>query len=574
MKTPSRLLILLAGALVLALALPGCSDDDDDNPTGPGDGSDTTAPRVVSVSPAAGSIRVATDAMVVVTFNEAMDLDSDDGAVTLSHGTITGQSWTGNRTLSISHDGWPEATQIEITVGTDLADEAGNNLASALTVSFWTESSVLAFLDSAPADGAVDVNRNASVMLLFSTGMNQASLLGGVTIADDTKTVYDFSVSEGEAGVYTLDPVDTFPANTLITVTIGTGVQSVDGEFLAAEQSFDFTTGTEADSTPPTIIGFDPASGSTMDPDHGSLTVTFSEPMNTSTFAPTRMNGQFAWLASLSGGVELLWNGDNTEVTVPVPDDLPAGLHLELTFAGYADANGVVQDGETEWSVTVAGDGSPYPVSDGARYTMLGSWESGVQGSSDPTDSGDEEIYYQFVARAAANQWNLEEYFDPGYATLDYYDIFEVTSSGVRWLGFAEEQSKSGGVDKEFTEILFSNPVLMAALPLQVSDDWSTDTQVTFPGEGTLDATLSGEVVARDDLPFVDSGEIEIYWSDAWQINMLLEGSADGQPILSEERTYWFVVGIGMVRQDAYEENYDEGWWERSQTWLDIGEGR
>ena len=357
-------------------------------------------------------------------------------------------------------------------------------------------------------------------------------------------------------------------ASTLITVTITTAVQTSGGENLAEAVSFSFTTGMEVDTTPPTIVGFDPPNGSTMQADQGSVTITFSEPMDTGSLQPSRMNGQLLWLLSQVGS-EPLWNAEGTEITVPLPDDLPAGLRLEVGFAGYSDANGVVQPDETLWASTVAGTGNPYPVSDGARYAMFGSWARGELDNPMPTETGDEAVWYQFTARGGS-QWNLEEYFDPSYTILDYYDIYSVTSASVSWLGFAEDM----GAAKEFTELFFTVPVVMADLPLSVGSDWTTNTQLTFPGEGTIDATIDGGVVSRADLPFENVEDFDVYWSDAWQIDIVLDASAGGDPILHEDRSYWFVNGVGMVRQTRYEENYqpgDEGW-ENTETWL-VPEG-
>ncbi len=568
MRNPWRLLLILAGVLALAIILPACSDDD---PTDPGDGGgpDTDAPTVAGISPSNGSTNVSDSESVVITFNEPMDADSDDGAVTLSHGTITTQTWTDDRNLTVAHTDWPEGTRVEVTVGTGFADVAGNNLAAALTVGFWTESSILAFLDSDPASGATNVNRNASVMLLFSQDMNESSLLSGVTIADDTKANYPFSVDEGEEGQYTLNPDDTFVENTIITVTIGTGVQSQQGENLAEEVAFSFTTGADVDTTPPTIVGFDPPSGSTMSPDQGSLRVIFSEAMDTGTFSPSRMNAQLLLTLEAGGGAEPLWNAAGTEVTVPLPTGITAGLFLEIGFAGFSDANGVVQPGETIWSSRVAGTGDPFPVADGQHFILEGSLAGGSIGDPDPEWSGEETQYLGYGARATAGQWNLEDYTGPDFATFEEYDIIGVGSGGVSWLGFAEDDGGMG-----FDEYLFTAPLVSAEAPLVVGNTWNSAASVTFP-EGTADATLAGEVISYGDLVIGEFDGFLIYWSDAWEVETELEASAEGDVFTREERTAWYVPGIGLVREVLYEERLDpedDPGWEESDLWLLLEE--
>ena len=561
MRNPWRIMLILTGVLTLAFMLPACSDD----PADPGGGgADTTAPTVAGVSPSNGSTNVGDSEPLVITFNEAMDPDSDDGAVTLSHGTISSQTWTDSRTLTVAHTDWPEATRVEMTVGTGFADVAGNHLAAALTVGFWTESTTLAFLDSDPASGATNVNRNASVMLLFSADMNESSLLTGVTIADDTKANYEFSVNAGENGQYTLDPVDTLPGSTLITVTIGTAVQSQQGANLAEAVSFSFTTGADVDTTPPTIVGFDPPSGSTMSPDHGSITVTFSEPMDIGTFNPTRMNAQFARTIDQVGG-QPLWNAAGTQVTVPLPAGIAAGLSLEIGFADYADANGVVQAAETLWSVRVAGAINAFPVTDGQRFILEGTLAEGNLGNPNPIWTGEEVQYLGYSARSTSGQWNLEDFTGPDFATVQEYDIIGVGSSAVTWLGFAQDDGGSG-----FTELFFTSPLVSVELPLAVGNTWTSTASVTFP-EGTAVGTIDGEVISHGNLVIGDFDGTELYWSDAWEVETVLEASTGGDIFTRETRTAWYVPGVGLVRETLYEERLDpedEPGWEDSDLWL------
>ena len=54
-------------------------------------------------------------------------------------------------------------------------------------------------------------------------------------------------------------------------------------------------------------------------------------------------------------------------LTVGLPT-LPAGLEMAITFAGYADQSGNVQNTATDWSAKVAGTADIYPMADGIRH--------------------------------------------------------------------------------------------------------------------------------------------------------------------------------------------------------------
>jgi hypothetical protein len=129
---------------------PDGGGDDGDGDGGGGD--DTTAPTVVSVSPASGAAGVREDATVVFVFSEPMDQLSVQNSVdTSALGGVTFAWSDGGTTLTITPDAPlayaegagndPDATaaiQYDVTVGTGGADEAGNVLAVGAQTVFTT----------------------------------------------------------------------------------------------------------------------------------------------------------------------------------------------------------------------------------------------------------------------------------------------------------------------------------------------------------------------------------------------------------------------------------------------------
>ncbi|MEW5801617.1 MAG: Ig-like domain-containing protein [bacterium] len=107
-----------------------------------------------------------------------------------------------------------------------------------------------------PGDGTQDVPPNTSLLISFSTEMN-ASTFNGSTI-----TVRG-SVSGLHTGTFTyepsvkrlkIDPDADFTPGEQITVVLSTDIRNLQGAGLASEYTWSFTTGTQADTIPPSRV--------------------------------------------------------------------------------------------------------------------------------------------------------------------------------------------------------------------------------------------------------------------------------------------------------------------------------
>lgn len=525
----------------------------------------SSPPIIVGMSPNDGATGVSVAEGIVLTFNEAMDTESHVGQVTMSHGDLGIQTWLDDRTLSVGHTDWPEGTEVTVTVGTGLTDAAGTALAEAFTASFWTVSTTVMLLDFSPADGAVDVNRDASITLLFSTEMSDDTIANGVTISDGTRVVYTFTLDGGGDEAYTLDPDDRFPADTEIIVELVTSIQSDAGEHLAEDTVFSFTTGSDIDETPPTIVAFEPANGAIIPPDFGYVRIVFSEPIDTGTFEPVWANAQFLW--SMIEMDDPIWNGDGTELTLPLPLDLAPGLSLQVSFRDYADVNGVVQTEQDDWSITVAGTAEIYPFVDGNQLLYTGLYAYGEMGNTEPLEQWDGYRFVEYEARATAGQWNIWESEDSKSEMLDQYDIVAVDAAGIDWLGFAEDND-----DKVLEEWLFDSPILFLQYPPAVSDTWQSSTTLTM-GDLSFTATLDCEYLAIEDLDldiFEEDFGFPVSWTDTWKVEMIIDVDQDGEDEFLETRTVWYAPGVGIVREMKHEDNStdDPPSWEEADFWL------
>ncbi|MCP4291908.1 MAG: Ig-like domain-containing protein [bacterium] len=558
-RTPKSLFLLFA-LTSMALLFVACSEDPSDPDDG--DDGDTTAPSVTEMVPGDGDLVFDFSQQVEIQFNEDMDSESAEGNITLSHGTITNYFWISPNRLNVIHSEWPEATDITVTVGTGLLDISGNNLGSAVTATFTTSTSQLALIGISPDDGSTDVNRNTNIGLGFTEPV--IGLESGVTISDGTRIDYSYDVTNLDDGNYTLSLHDILPAETEMTVTIGTDFY---GEYtytsLESAHSFSFTTGLDLDTTPPTIVSITPASGSIIPVDQGTVVVEFSEPVNLNDFTPPSMNGQFAW-ALEQGGLEPELNGDGTQLTIYLPAILPAGLSLEVVLANYPDVYDNMQTEETAWSATVAGTEAAYYLEDGFRWTTSGPYEEGDLGNPTPTHTEYYTNFYEFHERSAANQWELVEY-DWEWSELDFYDIFYITANEISMLGFADDEGSG------FQEYLLTSPLVLFELPFSTSNTWTSSSSVTLP-EGTISAVRSGEVIGQVDLEVGEQDGSLVTWTDAWKVDLEATFSGGGEVLQASNAQFWVVPGIGVVRELDYSEYFEDGdtGWERSDLWRDL----
>ncbi|MFN2370430.1 MAG: Ig-like domain-containing protein, partial [Candidatus Krumholzibacteriia bacterium] len=422
-------------------------------------------------------------------------------------------------------------------------------------------------LSTTPADGATGVNRDTGIELVFSQDLSTTQLAANVTISNIlTKAVYPFAVSRLDDGRFLLDPDDTLPADTTLFVTVAAGLQAYGGATLAAARTVQFTTGFEVDTTPPEIVAFEPADGTTtVPPDQGFLRITFSEPVDTDSVRPESWNLEFALVVE-SSPAEPLWNGDNTEITVPLPADLPAGLPMEITFVGLRDLAGNEQTTPTTWSVKVQGSADYLPWVDGARYfeELATAW--GVVGNTVP-DGTDDRTEFLRIDKLSATDYSFAEYDGSFTTPTGRSDQFRKTGSAMLWIGFEDDSTKVRrrlpvSPDKA---IMFDQPLTLLPLPIAVGT-WTSSTTVTVPGEGDYTATIDGRVIGRGDYPVPMTGG-DIYLKDAWRVARVLSVGFEGTPAFTQTDTVWYSPTLGEVHRASHEVDLIADEWHTEDAW-------
>jgi hypothetical protein len=244
--------------------------------------SSPTAPSIASTVPANGATGVPLTQVVTATFNKAMD------ATTVNTSTFTvagpgGAPVTGavaySGTTATFTPAAPLAggTLYTATIATGAKDPAGTALASKFA---WTFTN--------PLNTTSNVPINQKITAIFSQAMNPATVVASGTFTVAVAGVGGAAVTGtvtyvAATNTATFAPTANLLPSTLYTATVNTPAQSAAANALASSYAWSFTTGKTADTTPPTVIATNPASGITGVPANQAITATFSKVVDPAT---------------------------------------------------------------------------------------------------------------------------------------------------------------------------------------------------------------------------------------------------------------------------------------------------
>ena len=141
-------------------------------------------------------------------------------------------------------------------------------------------------VSTTPVNGAIGVNMNTVLTATFNKVVDSSTVNSVTfTLKNGTTPIAGLVTYSGMTAVFT--PSVTLSPNTLYTATITTGVRDKANNALKENYTWSFTTGTNADVTPPTVIFTNPAPNATAIPLTQIISATFSETMNAATISGT-----------------------------------------------------------------------------------------------------------------------------------------------------------------------------------------------------------------------------------------------------------------------------------------------
>ena len=272
-------------AFLLLIFAAGCSDPDKTG-TNPG----LIPPTVISETPPSGAAGVCPTAVITATFSVAMQPATINATTftvtpgvigTITHDTTnTIFTFTPSSALALS-------TQYTATITTGAIDVYGIALASDFVWTFTTSSEACApptVVSVAPPDLAVGICPSTLVVATFSEAMNPATIISPATtftLTGPGVTPVAGAVTYA-ASTATFTPTNPLAVSTLYTATITTGAQDLNGDALASNKVWTFTTAAAA-CAPPTVVSVAPPDLAVGICPSTLVVATFSEAMNPAT---------------------------------------------------------------------------------------------------------------------------------------------------------------------------------------------------------------------------------------------------------------------------------------------------
>lgn len=250
--------------------------------------SDTSAPTATISSPAAGST-VATGSTVTIS-GSATDSGGAVGGVEVS--VDDGATWKpANGRASWSFAWVAPGTPGSVTIRARAIDDSGNfsPTGTAVTVNVGTvDTTAPTVTGIAPSNNASNVPVGTAVTATFSEAMDPSTINTTTFTLSRSGTAVAATVNyNASTRVATLQPSSPLAGSTVYTAVVRGGgtdprVKDLAGNALASNRQWSFTTGV-VDTTAPTISSLSPAANATGVARGTSVSVTFSEAMNTST---------------------------------------------------------------------------------------------------------------------------------------------------------------------------------------------------------------------------------------------------------------------------------------------------
>ncbi|MBU0993172.1 MAG: Ig-like domain-containing protein [Proteobacteria bacterium] len=290
-------------------------------------------PRIISTSPKNGSSDVPVDTSITFQFSEAIDtsalstniFDMGNGMKIKLTFNVSGTAVT----LTPETD-LPYNTAFSFTLPkTVVVSSKGVEMADNYPYQFTTEKDPAAsspvILSTSPPNGSTDVSVSSTLTLTFSEPIDTSGIQSDtLDIGNGISLKIAFNETDT---VVMIVPSVSLPFNTTIPVTIPKSIiVSQKGMEMEADYFFQFTTEKDPSAVPPKIISTTPLNGAEDVPVTSSVTITFSEPIDTSALQSNTFDMGNGVVIGIS------FNDTDTAVTLTPSVDLPYKTTFSFTI--------------------------------------------------------------------------------------------------------------------------------------------------------------------------------------------------------------------------------------------------
>jgi hypothetical protein len=246
-----------------------------------------------------------------------------------------------------------------------------------------------------PANGTVNVpvGLPSGILIMFSKKMDDSTINEQtITLADGQNSVPGLVTYTDTTGVPTavFTPLSSLNPTTLYKITVDINVKDLYGIPMAASYLSSFSTGTLADTVPPTIIATIPGNGDINVVPNAALSVTFSEPVDSQTMS---------FILSTEGTTvpcTMSYSGGTTAIFTPKNILASTSSYTATVSAGLKDLAGNAMLNSYIWSFVTSAAPDTTPPSVMATTPQAGA--SNVAANIAPSVTFSEPVDQQTVS--------------------------------------------------------------------------------------------------------------------------------------------------------------------------------
>jgi len=222
-----------------------------------------------------------------------------------------------------------------------ITDLAGNPLQSSSPFTTGTTASTSApqVTGISPPNAATGIALNAQIQVQFNEPVD-ATKLGAITLSANGAAQPIAPILSNGNQTLVVTSLKGLAPSTTFTLKI-TGVTDLSGNAMTAPVTSTFTTGTEADLTKPSIVTFEPKSGSTGVPLNAWLRIQFNKAFIPSTLGPGSVQlypSQLSYTSGIPGTIVL--SPDSTSLIFKPAAQLAEDSQYCVTVTGVEDLEG------------------------------------------------------------------------------------------------------------------------------------------------------------------------------------------------------------------------------------------
>lgn len=244
--------------------------------------------KINSTSPSDNATGVAVNTSVSATFSLLMNgstLTTETFKLSNGSSEVTGSVTTNGKTATFTPSenlAYTTTYTARVTTKAQAANWAGTTLDNDYVWSFTTaEYTPPTIISTNPAGGATGVAVNGTITATFSEEMDASTITPDTFFISDGNHTIEGTISYSQSDkTVTFTPISPLSSSTTYTATITTEVRDIDGDAMASDYTWSFTT---TDVTVPAISSTNPADGASGVGLNSTITATFNEEMDAAT---------------------------------------------------------------------------------------------------------------------------------------------------------------------------------------------------------------------------------------------------------------------------------------------------